>query len=542
MNVNNDISNLPIYIIHYKKLIDRKKYLDAMFNMYDFTNINWVSHIDRNTMTSEDLAQYKFSTDRWHELCSIWGEYDSVPRKLSGPEIACCLSHLWIYNDILKHGHKVALIFEDDAILLDGFRNKLNVVLNELPEDFHTCHLTDSFGWSVATYKQGYFGAMNNNVVTESQHVYKMGSSRCADAYLISLDAAQKLRDNITPFTLPVDWSLNPVYVECNMNVYWAEPPITSQGSMTVYGSSVGRPGENPTNVVASAPTPKQKTIKELGNLKDQFLTKNRDICIEYSNIKGEIESTKYFDLINQAPKRLEEFIHRLNSGSNFIIVKFGDGEMRNMISTNEEEHNCDLCHYFHDLGLDLINSYIYFLQNENAYINKWHSHEYNIQDNIETSLKDSFNDSRKFLYYDLLTHKLPFKEEQIRFFRGIKASKRPKIYVSNEYMIKALAPILNIDFGFVISPVDNYLHRETFYDNMTKLMHELETKHNITGVILLFSAGMFAKVMISVISHLFPNHTYIDIGSTFDALIRLSRDHHFEPGFRDSLISTYSA
>ncbi len=107
----------------------------------------------------------------------------------------------------------------------------------------------------------------------------------------------------------------------------------------------------------------------------------------------------------------------------NFILVKFGDGEMRNMISKDENEHNCDNNNYFKELGLDLIRSYIYYLRNNNTYINKWHSHVYEIQDLIEKDNKQYYDHEIKFVFYDLLIHKLPFRPDLVNFFRSIKTS-----------------------------------------------------------------------------------------------------------------------
>src|SRR5574343_157330 len=232
----------------------------------------------------------------------------------------------------------------------------------------------------------------------------------------------------------------------------------------------------------------------------------------KYRQYTTEIESTKYLSLINQASDRLEEFSNRLLHGSNFTIVKFGDGELRNMISNNEHEHNCDGNMYFRGLGDDLIASYIYFLKNESSYICKWHSHEYTIQHKMEEDHKSSFNDLRKFVYYDLLIHKMPISIEQLKFFKILKHIKRNKIYISNSDMIDKLSNVLNLTHGFVIPKQNAYLFKGTIFTGLKNLFQNINSPS-----IVMLSAGMFSKVIIAFLSENFPDNTYLDIGSSFD-------------------------
>jgi len=257
-----------------------------------------------------------------------------------------------------------------------------------------------------------------------------------------------------------------------------------------------------------------------------------------------------FFNLENKAKTDIDELIERINTNKHYIAYRQGDGESRNMIATNENDHNCDGCFYYKDLGLDLIRAYIFCLKNKNAYIHKWHSHTYSIINTIEHDYRSYFDPVKKFLFFDLLVHKLvpmtaetekysidnvSFKEEQIRFFRTIKESQRTKIYVANEAMIKAVAPLLNINLGVIIPAVNCYLNKK---DIMSSIKNQLKDKENC---IVLFSCGMASKVFIAELFKEFSNHTYIDVGSTFDGLIRHSRDFNGSKLYRDVLLKCYS-
>lgn len=526
---------VPIFIIHYKKLTERKNYLNSALEAEGFTDIHWFENIDRNTMTEEQLAQYQFDYDRWYKLNATWKQYDSTPRLLTKPEIACATTHISIYKYIVDHDIPIALIFEDDAQLLPNFKQNLQTVIDELPSNFDACYINDAFGWTINNFKGptvGYLGSLNDNVKDDNRHVYKMNCSKCANAFLLSQKGAKLLYSNIIPFCLPIDWMHNPIYLTNNANVYWAEPPLTIEGSKTQSGaSSVERDNKLQTTPLMDI------------NWKELYDAPTKEQIEHYASFKKELKDDTYMFLEKFAKDRLIEFTHRVKTNDNFIISKMGDGECRNMISDDDSLHNCDNCRYYKPLGMDLIRSYIYFLNRPNVYINKWHSHTYSILNQMENDYSPHFDRERKFLFFDLLVQKIGpngcFKQEQIDFFKTIKTSPRTKIYISNKAMIYALAPLLNISFGVMIPEVDAYLQKEQIMSSIKDVISKLPSKENN---IFLFSAGMAGKVFLAETSIIFPNNTFIDIGSTFDSLVRFnSRDYNCFPEHKALLLKLYT-
>src|SRR5690606_3785020 len=140
------------------------------------------------------------------------------------------------------------------------------------------------------------------------------------------------------------------------------------------------------------------------------------------------------------------------------------------------------------------------------------------IDDAIDEDYKCFYDYYDKFLVCDFLIHKLPFEQEQINFFKAIKESTRTKIYISNEMNIKAVDPLLHINIGISIPAVNSYLKK----DRIIKKGLEVLAKYE--NAIVLFSGGMFSKVLIKELSLIYPKHTYIDIGSTFDGIFKVSR------------------
>ena len=532
-----DIRNIPIFISHYYMLTERKEYLDKALKQEGFTDIRWIQDITRDNMTPDQLALYKYDPDRWNYLNSVWSA-QAEPRKLSGPEIANHLTHLKIYKTVVDQGLDIALVLEDDCILHESFKNKLNAIVDQLPLKFDTCFLSDAFGWNISNYKSGFFGLRNKNVKTDDKLIYPMSCSKTADAYLISKKGAKQMYDAAIPFCLPIDWTMNPIFVLNNFVNFWADPAIVSQGSFDIYKSSAMRPGSS---------VPVSYVVVEDSEDDEIPLEK----IIKYSQIEGEFQSNKYFNLKEKAKERIEELIDKLKNNKHFYHIRQGDGETRNMIANDEKQHNCDGCFYYKDMGLDLIKAYIYSLKNENAYIHKWHSHTYNIIDRIDNDYRFCYDPEKKFLFFDLLVHKLvpatpatekyaidgvSFKEEQIRFFRTIKESKRTKIYISHEAMIKAVGPLLNLNIGITIPATNCYLQKKEILNSIRTQLNDKQ------DCIVLFSCGMASKVFMTELFKERPNHTYIDIGSSFDGLIRHSRDFNGSKLYKDVLIKCYAS
>lgn len=259
-----------------------------------------------------------------------------------------------------------------------------------------------------------------------------------------------------------------------------------------------------------------------------------------YKKIKGSIESIGSTSM-QVSDDILLDFIDLLESNVNFIIVKYGDGEW---LSVNSEEYetNCDGCHYFKELGYDILRSYIYFLKNNNAYICKWPFVEYYVQVAIDKDYSDYYNPEFKFLDYDLLIHKLNtdkyFSDNLISFYKTIKNSTRKKVYVSNPRMISVMKNILNFDTAVPVPEVDSYLQKKCILEELKKCITDVIK--DSSNIIFLFSAGFCSKVLIYELSSEYPNNTYIDIGSSFDALIKASRDFNKDPYYKELMTNVY--
>ena len=206
---------IKIFVLHYSKLTKRKNHILEQFKTHNITNFEFIEKYDKDEITeSESIIfdkTYKKSTMSLH------------------------LKHNYIYN-LIAENYDNALIFEDDVILSDNFIDKLNNYMHQLPKDWDMLFIGDGCNLHI-----------EKHIIKPDINIYKKclhptiwggdGASRCTDSYLVSKKCANKLCEYINnldyKIKLPIDWWINVAARDNNLNVYWAEPTIVTQGTIT---------------------------------------------------------------------------------------------------------------------------------------------------------------------------------------------------------------------------------------------------------------------------------------------------------------------
>lgn len=144
----------------------------------------------------------------------------------------CGISHIKIYENIIKNKYKNTLILEDDVYFTDNFHNILNEALNELPEDYDILYL-GSFGLSnIKTYYDynnifkifSLFKKKNNK---EYKTIYIPEYALGTYGYIVSNKGCEKLLNIIKKLNYHIDFTI--AYNNNKLNIYGTKEKIVHQ-------------------------------------------------------------------------------------------------------------------------------------------------------------------------------------------------------------------------------------------------------------------------------------------------------------------------
>jgi GR25 family glycosyltransferase involved in LPS biosynthesis len=198
---------MKIFVIHYKKLVNRKEHILNVFTQYNIIDYEFIE-IDRDEIFRENITMFK--------------------EGYSKSQIAITLSHFYAYKQI-NEKYENGLIFEDDVILSDNFIEIFNKYVSLLPEDYDMLFIGNGCNLHI-----------NSNEIIPNKFIYKKSLNscsvtRCTDSYVVNKKCASKLCEYINTLqysiNIPVDFWLNVAAKDTGLNVYWAEPTIVTQGT-----------------------------------------------------------------------------------------------------------------------------------------------------------------------------------------------------------------------------------------------------------------------------------------------------------------------
>lgn len=217
IQMKKNLCNMKTYVIHYTPFVKRKLFMEQQLKKYGI-GAEYITDYDKEDLTENDLL--KFET--------------KLPY-LTLPAISVCCKHIQSWRKVANENLDYALILEDDAIFCDDFDVKSNEYLMELPNDFDMLFIGTCCNLHIRKWE-----------LREGQHIYLKsnnprrgcaGASRCADSYLVSKKCVHAIIKYIDTDSYivnnTIDHWLNDIMRDLNLKVYWAEPPIVSQGSVS---------------------------------------------------------------------------------------------------------------------------------------------------------------------------------------------------------------------------------------------------------------------------------------------------------------------
>jgi glycosyl transferase family 25 len=197
-----------VYVIHVRSFTERAAHIKAELARFEIP-FEFIDQHDPDTMDPELKRRY------------MAADYSLPLRKFS-----CSMKHFEAHRRIAAEGWRRALVLEDDVILSGRFHEELSLILAEA-ESFDFPHSIQ-------------LGCANNMYVPASRlrpgrRLYDAREVRANEAYLIGADTAHRRVQWLERNRLsrPTDHTFSQIDEELGIRIFWTEPSIVEQGSMT---------------------------------------------------------------------------------------------------------------------------------------------------------------------------------------------------------------------------------------------------------------------------------------------------------------------
>lgn len=186
------MNKIPIYVINLKKDIEKKLHMQALCEQH-LLECHFVDAVYGKNLTEDNIAQVYSKKKAIHEF----------GRELTKGEIGCALSHLSVYKEIVDKNIGMAIIFEDDIVIQDGFLELINSV-NFFPKNWE-CILLGHYRFSFRKLEtaSSYWKRVRINEKYEA--VRLMEHAYGTHGYLINRKGAIKLIDAMSMLSKPID-------------------------------------------------------------------------------------------------------------------------------------------------------------------------------------------------------------------------------------------------------------------------------------------------------------------------------------------------
>lgn len=218
-----------IFIVHYTKLKERKESILSYINKFNIP-YNFIEACDQEELNLEALKNVYLPDKELFEnkIKPLWDAEQHKFRVLNIAEISCTIKHLLAVKAVADTCKNHGLIFEDDSLpKRETFLREIEVLLQKVPQNWDAIFMGEGCGMSFIDSELNKHNIKAENGFCKANHP----ATNCAEAYLLKSAAAKKIYKESLPFQLVSDWELAHTFYKLNMNVYWAVPPIFTQGS-----------------------------------------------------------------------------------------------------------------------------------------------------------------------------------------------------------------------------------------------------------------------------------------------------------------------
>tara|TARA_B110000503_G_scaffold142851_1_gene241259 strand:- start:4919 stop:5713 length:795 start_codon:yes stop_codon:yes gene_type:complete len=209
---------MKTYVIHYDKLKHRKESLELQLKQNDL-NADWL--IQKGFYSKEFIDKYfKFSVSEWKRKVRI-AKRPIIYRPLTKSEIHLTINHFLVGERISRGEDDIALVFEDDAVLIDNFKEVFRDVLKQL----------NKATWDIAYLD--FLGGKPPKVDKLTLLDHRNDNDYYGTcAYLIKRSTWNQILAMNEKFTLPSDEELKYRINHLGLKSVWILPPLVKQSSL----------------------------------------------------------------------------------------------------------------------------------------------------------------------------------------------------------------------------------------------------------------------------------------------------------------------
>jgi GR25 family glycosyltransferase involved in LPS biosynthesis len=199
------VADLPVYVVSVTTFEERHRHMNAQSEKYGL-NLEYIWRFDADSLTDVDIARV---------------EREALPI----PSISAVLKHLEAQSLLVSRKQPVCLVLEDDAILFEGFAEKLE----------RTLHIAKTLepGWLI------FLGGADNSIDVRflNSREFRLIEQpiSTAEAYIIDFEGCRRrllwLQRNA--IDRPADHFLKVLDHQLGNTQYWVSSPAATQGSIT---------------------------------------------------------------------------------------------------------------------------------------------------------------------------------------------------------------------------------------------------------------------------------------------------------------------
>jgi hypothetical protein len=253
-----------VLMVHYSKSTKRRETITKLLKKHNVLVSKWILDFDRENVTNAMRECFHDSTKGFHFSSASSSQHFLFnnskkaarmrPRDtLNAIQSSVIIKHYYalylaatqskedseiVHPFTKKVVPKYTLILEDDVFLRNGFAVHFDTLIKELEDATNDSSNGDSLfdvlmiGGCLNMHANRRRGSgIKFPAPKVSAHTFLRQEARCAHAYVVSRDGAQKIMNSM-PLTHPIDFQLNAAFKEEDLKVLWVEPWLAIQGDI----------------------------------------------------------------------------------------------------------------------------------------------------------------------------------------------------------------------------------------------------------------------------------------------------------------------